>query len=221
MSAAPCLSHQDGDCSGARGCCFHFCQSEMILWGNSLRLALLGHRGSPLPIPGGLNNYAIGVCNGKIYLYTHIYIKKERKSSNFLRDLSKRSVRPLRPIAATLRVKSGLFHHIAWTPGCFDCAIPWPILLVESVLRILYSPRPPFFLTWTETTYHTTNVCYFRHFHGVLQFQAAVNYWLFEIYNKCFFHRTEIWWWLQLGAPLKLKNRYVKKRPQVDRYFKI
>lgn len=55
----------------------------MILWGNSLRLSLLGHRGSPLPIPGGLNNYAIGVCNGKIYVYTHIYKNKREKIKQF------------------------------------------------------------------------------------------------------------------------------------------
>lgn len=32
-----------------------------------------------------------------------------------------------------------------------------------KLLKTSYSPRPPIFLTWTETTYHTTNVCYFRH----------------------------------------------------------
>lgn len=148
-------------------------------------------------------------------------IWKEREWSHFLRGLSKRSVCLLWLTAETLTVKSSVFHHIALMMGCSDYASHWPILLVESFLRLSYSPRPPFLLTWTGTTYHTTNVCYFRHLDRVLQFQAAINYRLVEIYNKCFFHRTEIWWWLQLGTPLKLKNWYLKKRPQMDPYFTI
>lgn len=98
---------------------------------------------------------------------------------------------------------------------------PLTLLLVESSLRLSYSPRSPFFSTGTETTYHTTTMCYFRHWDRVLQFQAVINYWLFEIYNKCFFHRTEIWWWLQLATPVKPNNCCLKKRSQTDPYFKI
>lgn len=133
------------------------------------------------------------------------------EANNLLRDMNKRTVCLLWLIV--LRVKSSLFHHIALTMGCFDYTIPWPILLVES-LRLSYSPRPLFSLTWTETTYHTTNVCYFRHLDRVLQFQTVINYWLFEIYNKCFFHRTEIWWWLLLETQLNLKNWCLEKRPK-------
>lgn len=98
---------------------------------------------------------------------------------------------------------------------------PLTLLLGESSLRLSYSPRSPFFSTGAETTYHTTNMCYFRHWDTVLQFQAVINYWLFEIYNKCFFHRTEIWWWLQPATPVKLNNCCLKNRPQMDPYFKI
>lgn len=105
-----------------------------------------------------------------------------------------------------------------------ECSSPdWQ--LGQQRPRAVCSPtaltRDPLLWTGAETTSHTTNLGYFRHWDTVLQVQAVINYWLFEIYNNCFFHRTEIWWWLQSAAPVRLSNCCLKKRPQMDPYFKV
>jgi len=74
-------------------------------------------------------------------------------------------------------------------------------------------------LDWNHIPYHKRML--FQALR-ILHFQATTSYWLFETYNKCFFHRTGIWWWLQPGAPLKLKNWYLKRgNLDISRFRKL
>lgn len=131
-----------------------FASSKWSFGEITIRSVLLDHSWSFPSIASDLNN-----CSH------HTQWKKKSKkkvteANNLLRDMNKGTICLLWLIV--LRVKSSLLHRIALTMGCFDHTVPWPILLVES-LRLSYTPRPLFSLTWTENTYHTTNVCYFRH----------------------------------------------------------